>query len=126
MKTKVLTSEIIFHRELYCKINERGKLSSRKLSRYIIATIVSKNYKCYLGQCNAYPKNEVSQEAIIKILHKNLVQSVVHKHWVSKPRTILKTTNVTPLEFALNFCTSGRILLHHSFIVNEQASLYKL
>ena len=45
---------------------------------------------------------------------------MVHKHWVSKPRTILKTINVTPQEFALNFCTSGRIFLHHSFIANEQ------
>ena len=43
MKIKVLTSEIIFHRESYCKVNERGKLSSRTLSRYIIATIVPKS-----------------------------------------------------------------------------------
>ena len=47
------------------------------------------NYKYYLGQYDACPKNEFLQDAIIKILHKNLVQSVVHKHWVSKPRTIL-------------------------------------
>ena len=39
------------------------------------------NYKCYLGQCDACPKNQVLEDAtIIKILHKNLVQSVVHKH----------------------------------------------
>ena len=28
------------------------------------------NYKCYLRQCGACPKNEVLQDAIIKILHK--------------------------------------------------------
>ena len=35
------------------------------------------NYKCYLEQCDACPKNEVLQDAIMKILPKNLVHSVV-------------------------------------------------
>ena len=109
---------------VYFRISDLG--GGRGKWTLLLLLCQNPNYKCYLGQCDACPKNEVLQDAIIEILHKNLVQSVVHKYWVSKPRTILKTTNVTPQEFALNFCTSGRIFLHHSFIGNEQASFYKL
>lgn len=48
--------------------------------------------KCFLGKCENCPKNETLSNHIFQVLKKNNIDNVVHKQWVTKPRTTLETS----------------------------------